>query len=211
MSFLVETIATVRTYLLPLLVVLLVSFLARNRYKAVLRDIPGPFLASLSDVWQLVHCYRGKSHKDYLLHRKYGSSLLRLGPNKVAVSDPEAIRVIYGLKPVFRKVLLSLMCTFISLRSFTNGCQSTLYTTQGQMSPSGYLVDNLASTMDNETHARMLRPVAGAYAMSTLVEFEPLVDSTSKMFMTQMKNRFADLGKDCPLDEWLQMYAFDVM
>jgi hypothetical protein len=79
------------------------------------------------------------------------------------------------------------------------------------MSPSGYLVDNLASTRDNETHGRMLRPVAGAYAMSTLVEFEPLVDSTSKMFMKQMKNRFADQGKECPLDKWVQMYAFDVM
>lgn len=79
------------------------------------------------------------------------------------------------------------------------------------MSPSGYLVDNLASIMDNETHARMLRPVAGAYAMSTLVEFEPLVDSTSRVFMKQMKNRFADHDRDCPLDKWLQMYAFDVM
>jgi hypothetical protein len=79
------------------------------------------------------------------------------------------------------------------------------------MSPSGYLVDNLASTMDNETHARMLRPVAGAYAMSTLVDFEPLVDSTSKMFMEQMRKRFADQGKECPLAKWLQMYAFDVM
>ena len=79
------------------------------------------------------------------------------------------------------------------------------------MSAAGYLVDNLASTRDNETHGRMLRPVAGAYAMSTLVEFEPLVDSTSRMFMKQMKNRFADQCKECPLDKWVQMYAFDVM
>jgi hypothetical protein len=104
MAFLVETIQIVRTYLLPLLVVLLIAHLARNRYKAVLRDIPGPFLASLSDVWQLVHCYRGESHNDFLLHRKYDSSLLRLGPNRIAVADPEAVRVIYGWKPVFQKV-----------------------------------------------------------------------------------------------------------
>ena len=79
------------------------------------------------------------------------------------------------------------------------------------MSPSGYLVDNLASTRSNETHGRMLRPVAGAYAMSTLMEFEPLVDSTSRAFMEQMKTRFVDPDKDCPLDKWLQMYAFEVM
>ena len=106
MAFLVETIQAVRTYFLPLLVVLLLTHLARNRYKPVLRDIPGPFLASLSDLWQLVHCYRGESRHEYRLHRKYGSSLLRLGPNKIAVADPEAIRVIYGYKPVFAKVFL---------------------------------------------------------------------------------------------------------
>ena len=113
MAFLAEAVHTVRTYLLPLLVVLLIAHLARNRYKSVLRDIPGPFLASLSDVWQLVHCWRGQSHNDYLLHRKYGSSLLRLGPNKVAVSDPEAIRKIYGWKPVFAKVCLPFMYSLL--------------------------------------------------------------------------------------------------
>lgn len=117
MAFLVETIQIVRTYFLPLLVVLLTAHLARNRYKPVLRDIPGPFLASLSDLWQLVHCYHGESHKDYLLHRKYGSSLLRLGPNKIAVADPEAIRVIYGWKRIFAKVPLPLIYSSVSVRS----------------------------------------------------------------------------------------------
>ena len=115
MAFLVETIHTVRTYLLPLLVVILIAHLTRNRYKPVLRDIPGPFLASLSDLWQLVHCYRGDSRHEYLLHRKYGSPLLRLGPDKISVADPEAIRVIYGYKPVFAKVPLSLMYSFFQL------------------------------------------------------------------------------------------------
>ena len=65
--------------------------------------------------------------------------------------------------------------------------------------------------MDAQTHARLLRPVANAYAMSTLVEFEPLDNSTSKMFMKQMKDRFADPKRECPLEKWVQMYAFDVM
>ena len=122
MAFLVEAIQVVRTYSLPFLVVLLIAHLARNRYKAVLRDIPGPFLASLSDLWQLVHCYHGEQHNDYLLHRKYGSSLLRLGPNKIAVADPEAIRVIYGWKPVFPKVLLLWMYHSFTVRRYANAC-----------------------------------------------------------------------------------------
>lgn len=65
--------------------------------------------------------------------------------------------------------------------------------------------------MDEEEHARLRRPVANAYAMSTLVEFEPLVDSTFETFTKEMIERFAKTGEECKLDKWLQMYAFDIM
>lgn len=65
--------------------------------------------------------------------------------------------------------------------------------------------------MDEEKHALLRRPVAHAYAMSTLVEFEPLVDSTSKVFMREIENRFVIPNKECDFSKWLQMYAFDVM
>jgi hypothetical protein len=95
------------TYSIPAVILCLVIHLARNRYKdRHLRAIPGPFLASLSDVWTAVHCWIGNPHEDYLLHRKYSSPLLRIGPSKVAVADPHAIRVIYGHKNVFQKVCL---------------------------------------------------------------------------------------------------------
>lgn len=50
--------------------------------------------------------------------------------------------------------------------------------------------------------------------MSTLVQFEPLVDSTTSAFLRQLKNRFADkAGPDgvCDFGKWLQFYAFDVI
>jgi hypothetical protein len=65
--------------------------------------------------------------------------------------------------------------------------------------------------MDEEKHTLLSKPIANAYAMSTLVDFEPLVDSTSRTFMEQMERRFVKPSKECPLDRWLQMYAFDVM
>jgi hypothetical protein len=64
---------------------------------------------------------------------------------------------------------------------------------------------------DEEQHTRLTRPVANAYSMSSLVAFEPLVDSTSRAFVNQMIKRFVTPQKLCPLDKWLQMYAFDVM
>lgn len=74
----------------------------RNYLK--LRHVPGPFLAGITDLWRVVHTLRGATMKEYELHRRYDSPLLRLGPNTVSVSDPTAIRVIYGLNPIFQKV-----------------------------------------------------------------------------------------------------------
>ncbi|KAK5242129.1 hypothetical protein LTR07_006551 [Exophiala xenobiotica] len=65
--------------------------------------------------------------------------------------------------------------------------------------------------MDEEKHTRLTKPVANAYAMSALMDFEPLVDSTSRIFMEQMDKRFVRTSRECPLDRWLQMYAFDVI
>lgn len=104
MALLVDIVEAANSYWLPFLGLVLIFHLARNHFKPALMDIPGPFLASLTDFWRLFHSRLGKGHEDYLLHRKYNSPILRVGPNTVAVADPEAIRVIYGWKPIFRKV-----------------------------------------------------------------------------------------------------------
>lgn len=47
--------------------------------------------------------------------------------------------------------------------------------------------------------------------MTTIREFEPMIDSTSGVFMNLVNERFAQTGKVCELDKYLQMYAFDIM
>lgn len=50
--------------------------------------------------------------------------------------------------------------------------------------------------------------------MSTLVQFEPLVDLTTSEFLKQISARYADrsnLEGVCDLGAWLQYYAFDVI
>lgn len=91
-------------YWLYFLLCLLLIRLGANRYRKGLYGIPGPFLASFSNLWLLTNCARGKSTEEWKLHRKYDSKLVRLGPSTVSVADPEAIRIIYGYKPVFKKV-----------------------------------------------------------------------------------------------------------
>jgi hypothetical protein len=70
------------------------------------------------------------------------------------------------------------------------------------------------NTTDEKFHAKLRRSVSNAYAMSTLVTFEPLVDSTSEEFLKQLKLRYANKpgeGGICDLGVWLQFYAFDVI
>jgi len=78
----------------------------------------------------------------------------------------------------------------------------------------GSSLQSLFNTTDEQFHARLRRAVSNAYAMSTLVNFEPFVDSTSTEFLKQLKHRYADrpgASGICDLGSWLQYYAFDVI
>ena len=104
MAFLSSALTLSTPALLSILVGLLLFWFARNRYKPGLRSIPGPFLASISDLWYFVHCCRRRHTREWEIHQRYRSTLVRVGPNMVSCSDPEDMRVIYGLKRLFPKV-----------------------------------------------------------------------------------------------------------
>lgn len=53
--------------------------------------------------------------------------------------------------------------------------------------------------------------MAHTYSLSTLLQYEPLIDSTIHTFFEQLDKRFVESQQECPMDRWLQMYAFDVM
>jgi hypothetical protein len=73
------------------------------------------------------------------------------------------------------------------------------------------MTENISAVLDEDRHTKLKRAIANAYAMTSVVEFESLVDSTSRSFMHAVSKRFADTGLECHLDKWLQMYAFDIM
>jgi hypothetical protein len=111
MALFSDLTALLWTYSAPLIFVLTLMRFVRNRYKPGLRQIPGPFLASISDLWNFAHVCLGHSTHEYELHQAYKSPLLRMGPNYVSCSDPESIRVIYGWKRVFQKVSMVQQCS----------------------------------------------------------------------------------------------------
>lgn len=79
----------------------------------------------------------------------------------------------------------------------------------------GKALDNLFGTQNVEYHSKLRRAIANSYALSTLVGYEPLVDSTTTVFLEELERRFAG-GQGspptvCDFGAWLQYYAFDVI
>lgn len=155
-----------------------------------LRSIPGPFLASLTNLPRLLWVRNGNAHDIHItLHRKYGR-LVRFGPNMISVSDPAEIPNIYGFNGKYPK------SDFYRALSFY---------------VKGKAIPGLFATQDENVHRLLKRPIAGMYSMTSLVSYEPHVDSTIKTFFNQLDNRFVKTGHVCNLHDWLQMFAFDVI
>lgn len=93
-------------YTIPLLIVTLVlGFIVKRRYLSPLRRFPGPFWASVTRWWLVYSIYRGDHEKTMRrLHAKYGP-MIRISPFEVAISDPDAIKTIYGHTSGFTKVI----------------------------------------------------------------------------------------------------------
>jgi hypothetical protein len=74
-----------------------------QRYRK-LSHVPGPLLASLTDLWRAYHQNAG-DHAAFsiAMHEKHGP-IVRVGPNTVHVSDARAIPAIYTAHGEFRKV-----------------------------------------------------------------------------------------------------------
>ena len=83
---------------LPWLVPLVIANLLYKRYATSLRHVPGPFLASFSNLWKLTAAWdEDMPEKNIAVHRKYGP-VVRIGHNTVSVSDPSALSTIYSFQ-----------------------------------------------------------------------------------------------------------------
>lgn len=47
--------------------------------------------------------------------------------------------------------------------------------------------------------------------MSALVQYEPFVDNTTKLFLEQTRRLYVNNPEGCDFTQWLQFYAFDVI
>jgi hypothetical protein len=93
--------------LFPLLLLgTIILYLLANRFKPVVRKLPGPILAKYTGLWRMWTMYQGDFMNVAMqLHKKYGT-FVRIAPNYISVSDPSAMPIIYGLANGFLKVFL---------------------------------------------------------------------------------------------------------
>jgi len=75
----------------------------------------------------------------------------------------------------------------------------------------GTTVSALFNNVDIDDHARLRRAIAGAYTMTSIVRYEPLVDTTTEVFFKILDDKFASKGIEFDFGKWLQFYAFDVI
>ncbi len=75
----------------------------------------------------------------------------------------------------------------------------------------GHRLPSLFSTTSEPFHAQLRRSVNSAFSMSTLIQYEPFVDSTTELFLSQTEKLYANTGMACNFSRWLQFYAFDVI
>ncbi|KAJ5682896.1 hypothetical protein N7462_006061 [Penicillium macrosclerotiorum] len=165
-------------------------YLIKNRYYNGLAKYPGPLVASVTDWWRFFDVYGRRPEITHrLLHKKYGD-VVRLGPNSLSFADPQALKTIYGLNKGFIK--------------------SDFYIVQ-QSIAKGHRLQSLFSSTDNDFHSQFRRCVSSAFAMSALVQYEPFVDNTTKLFLQQTNDIYVNNPNGCDFPRWLQFYAFDTI
>ena len=178
---------------------LLASYLQNglNRY-------PGPWLAKFTKLWHRLDA-KSNQHQHHLLelHRQHGD-VVRIGPNTLSIANPDFIPKIFGVKNEFLKVYDLLQC---KLGRFvrTDEIQSEMY---DPFAPriNGKPVDSWLSVREPKAHATIKRPIASAYSLTMLTEYESLVDDMIKKFM----DRLEDVSRcqedmECDMAVWLRL------
>lgn len=148
-----------------------------------LAHIPGPFLASVSRLWIWICVGQGKLEQiETDLHRKHGH-LVRIAPNEVSCTDPDAVKGLYRNRDPLEKT------DFYT--TWTNSAFDTKHR------------DNFSGVNEKE-HSERRRIVNHVYSMSNVLRSEDFIDNCSRLFMQRL-GEFADRSEIIDLGKWLQM------
>ncbi|KUL82310.1 hypothetical protein ZTR_09714 [Talaromyces verruculosus] len=167
-----------------------------------LKDIPGPFWAKLTRLWEIYALIPGNLEEQLIdLHRRHGTNeivkffaesqltdpgpIVRIGPNKCSIDDPEAVKIIYGLGRPFVKT------SYYS--AFTDVNKTSLF-----------------SEREPKAHAGMRRRIAKLYSLTNLLSYEGFVDQCTATLEDKFR-MYCTEQRPIEMFAFLQYYAFDVI
>jgi cytochrome P450 len=155
--------------------------------KSPLRDVPGPLLARWTRWWYFNRVRHGKFELDNIhLHRRYGK-IVRLAPGHYSIDDPTAVKTIYGI-----------------------GTQFTKSSWYGAFQPPNPNLWSLFPDRNIKRHAETRKKFAPMYSMTSLVNYEPFVDTCADLFVEKLQG-FANSSQEVNMGHWFQCYAFDLI
>jgi hypothetical protein len=94
-SQLIDSPLTALCIFILLSLILLVGYVVYQRWFHPLAAFPGPFLASITDLWQVYQYLTLRQPYNLTeLHEKYGP-FVRYGPDKLSVTSEDAIPLVY--------------------------------------------------------------------------------------------------------------------
>ncbi|KAE8373926.1 cytochrome P450 [Aspergillus bertholletiae] len=156
-----------------------------------LRHIPGPFLASVTNLYRMSWVSTTRAHlilQD--VHKKYGE-VVRIGPNMVSFSNPAAIPTVYPMRAGLPKSDF-----YVTLRPYTRR---------------GGALHAVFNTTEEHILKQIKTPIAPIFNMTNTTTFEPLVDEVLQCIRDKFDQRFAATEQIFDMGQWLQFFAFDVM
>ncbi|TDZ13988.1 Cytochrome P450 monooxygenase AKT7 [Colletotrichum spinosum] len=154
-----------------------------------LAKYPGPFLAKITDGYQLYHAWKGDRHLDFhRLHNKYGQ-IVRFGPNSLSFNSSTSLKEIYGFRSNVRK--------------------AEFYNAFVHPAP------NTHNARDKDVHARKRRVLAHGFSDSAMKEMERYILGNVRAFTTEIgRGATSDSkGWSSPknMSDWCNYLAMDIL
>ncbi|KAJ5203154.1 hypothetical protein N7449_005233 [Penicillium cf. viridicatum] len=157
-----------------------------NKFFHSLSKVPGPGLASVSQLWRNIRYFRGTWHDDVVsLHQKYGN-VVRIAPDEVSFVDATALKSLYGMGKT------SLKSNWYDTWTIPNMTVSFFAATEPKV------------------HRHLRSRVSNAYSMSSILSMEPFIQEVA----SELWGRFREFSKSSepvPMHLWGNYFAFEVI
>lgn len=158
-----------------------------NLYLHPLRKFPGPKLWAASATPSALSVLGGKAHEKILsLHNQYGD-VVRVGPNALSFTHPEAWREV---------------CGHLKQGQLENGKDPNYVSEE---------YDKSLISASRERHGPMRRTMAHGFSARAMAEQQPMINAYLDTLMTALRECGEDGKKPLNLTEWYEWTTFDII